>query len=148
MRGALCLRLINVELLGIIPAYAGSTRFNPCKSYGSRDHPRVCGEHLRPRGVYLLHTGSSPRMRGAHVEHVVGFVRGGIIPAYAGSTDLEAAFSDCVWDHPRVCGEHAQEGREARGCTGSSPRMRGALRNAQNLDCLLGIIPAYAGSTR
>ena len=30
---------------GIIPAYAGNTRFWQCARMRSRDHPRVCGEH-------------------------------------------------------------------------------------------------------
>ena len=32
---------------GIIPAYAGNTRFCPSPSKHSRDHPRVCGEHTK-----------------------------------------------------------------------------------------------------
>ena len=135
---------------GIIPAYAGSTSTsrpsmslvtgssprmrgalasvpasNPCHW----DHPRVCGEHARLPG-------------GPHgVE--------GIIPAYAGSTQSLCESSTVIvgssprmrgaprpgvklwtrnWDHPRVCGEH-------------KPKLSCPLLK-------LGIIPAYAGSTR
>ena len=37
----------NVELknAGIIPAYAGNTYARPKRATGTRDHPRVCGEH-------------------------------------------------------------------------------------------------------
>ena len=66
-------------------------------------------------------------MRGAHLRGHRGQDPHGIIPAYAGSTDLEAAFADCIWDHPRVCGEHVYIAIFGKPKT--------------------GIIPAYAGST-
>ena len=33
---------------GIIPACAGSTRYLFNHVYTRRDHPRMCGEHIRP----------------------------------------------------------------------------------------------------
>ena len=71
----------------IIPAYAGSTSARPRRCCRRRDHPRVCGEHARPRRWRPQATGSSPRMRGARQwRRAVGEDRG-IIPAYAGSTE-------------------------------------------------------------
>ena len=50
-------------------------------------------------------------------------------------------------DHPRIRGEHPQQGTDALAGLGSSPHTRGA----QGLDrrglLLVRIIPAYAGST-
>ena len=58
-------RLARLDL-GIIPAYAGSTKWAPLRERLTGDHPRVCGEHVLP--VALVQLGE------------------GIIPAYAGST--------------------------------------------------------------
>ena len=72
---------------------------------------------------------------------------GGIIPAYAGSTD---GLPIAEWrraDHPRIRGEHSglplAEWRRA----GSSPHTRGALRPEYLPQGGKRIIPAYAGST-
>ena len=128
MRGT---RIVCVDLIrcrGIIPAYAGNT--HPCRKHPKRrrDHPRVCGEHLKDTERYTLERGSSPRMRGTlrgdeHHDHVDG-----IIPAYAGNTyGIDQALLLDI---------------------GSSPRMRGTP--ARQADTALGdgIIPAYAGNTR
>ena len=50
-------------------------------------------------------------------------------------------------DHPRVCGEHSGSRHMVVVGVGSSPRMRGALSAMFSSYTLLGIIPAYAGST-
>ena len=71
---------------GIIPADAGNTHEAGCAVESGPDHPRGCGEH----GLYTLAVcsseGSSPRMRGALVDHGHNLVVPGIIPADAGST--------------------------------------------------------------
>ncbi len=58
------------------------------------------------------------------------------------------------WDHPRGCGEHRSSHAEVKVCLGSSPRMRGALRQVRGAQHpgrhrrdARGIIPADAGST-
>ena len=86
-------------------------------------------------------------MRGAHEVTVQVTRLGGIIPAYAGSTDYRRIDRKRWWDHPRVCGEHFSllSSRMAR--KGSSPRMRGARGNRLYLPLRHRIIPAYAGST-
>ena len=71
---------------GIIPAYAGNTKW--CGDYLNKrgDHPRVYGEHLSTAADIDMRLGSSPRMRGTPlVADPVGG-RDGIIPAYAGNT--------------------------------------------------------------
>ena len=50
-------------------------------------------------------------------------------------------------DHPRACGEHTPSCGVPHPCSGSSPRMRGALGVVLYLPRGRGIIPAYAGST-
>ena len=50
--------------IGIIPAYAGNTRYIRRASRQDRDHPRVCGEHVVGMMGSGKSMGSSPRMRG------------------------------------------------------------------------------------
>ncbi len=76
--------------IGIIPAYAGNTALPASSATASRDHPRVCGEHVTYLPDPMREEGSSPRMRGTP-SGVVGFVyKAGIIPAYAGNTAKES----------------------------------------------------------
>ena len=92
----------------------------------------------------------------------------GIIPAYAGSTDLglldgrshrgssphtrgarhhEVQFHGNPQDHPRIRGEHYKPSRQGFSPPGSSPHTRGALGCAHATPLPRWIIPAYAGST-
>ena len=91
--------------------------------------------------------GSSPRMRGARGAGPPHRVRGGIIPAYAGSTPTTWPWATRWRDHPRVCGEHSATLLPMLLIVGSSPRMRGAPSTLLRGSAALGIIPAYAGST-
>ena len=71
---------------GIIPAYAGNTMRCSARYYDSRDHPRVCGEHIPIGWKLALALGSSPRMRGTPAGEASEESGRGIIPAYAGNT--------------------------------------------------------------
>ena len=148
MRGAPVYDWLGKRLDGIIPAYAGSTSSRGRRTRRERDHPRVCGEHPHTRKTDVFMAGSSPRMRGARRRHCRDQPCAGIIPAYAGSTWSARNSSTTHQDHPRVCGEHSSPLKVCVLLTGSSPRMRGALKNLNQSDVVAGIIPAYAGSTR
>ena len=132
---------------GIIPADAGSTGSGHALESFTRDHPRGCGEH-DPRGYAGgFHPGSSPRMRGAHIPRRRAPVRGGIIPADAGSTPPGSRTGAARKDHPRGCGEHMLSCTMQAQRRGSSPRMRGALVVVGIAVPVERIIPADAGST-
>ena len=79
------LRFILGEI-GIIPACAGSTFVIVYPPRFSRDHPRMCGEHLWMQASTGATSGSSPHVRGALWPRVSGRASIGIIPACAGST--------------------------------------------------------------
>ena len=87
----------------------------------------MCGEHHRVRRCPFPQEGSSPHVRGALSLTLSARMLVGIIPACAGSTEHDLCCLVFLWDHPRMCGEHAlalqvyEKGR--------------------------GIIPACAGST-
>ncbi len=128
MRGARPDPPVLGAVLGITPAYAGSTTPPVTSSSASRDHPCVCGAH------------------GGAVRH--GVLLLGITPAYAGSTGLHVLVTPGLWDHPRVCGEHLAYRLTKYVCPGSPPRMRGARPGVVQGALRQGITPAYAGSTR
>ena len=86
-------------------------------------------------------------MRGTRVGRHVDYGAVGIIPAYAGNTFRHERAGDHRRDHPRVCGEHMPKLFACAPQLGSSPRMRGTLKNRQRILERRGIIPAYAGNT-
>ena len=115
------------RFFGIIPAYAGNTRY------------------VRAMMVTLL--GSSPRMRGTPNIRPLAGKGDGIIPAYAGNTSSAAPRGFSNRDHPRVCGEHQCRQCNRQKNPGSSPRMRGTPAGYAHHFHAKGIIPAYAGNT-
>ena len=112
---------------GIIPACAGSTCRQQAYSTRSRDHPRMCGEHMIRPFPQTHGMGSSPHVRGAHFIHLQLDDRAGIIPACAGSTLTSISTTSACRDHPRMCGEHAWGIAICPRSKGSSPHVRGAL---------------------
>ena len=68
MRGAPGQRRAGRVRRGIIPADAGSTCWPSPHQQEARDHPRGCGEHGCVSYDMVSYRGSSPRMRGAHLE--------------------------------------------------------------------------------
>ena len=148
MRGTQQLRVSHGEFAGIIPAYAGNTFGHSVGFAGNWDHPRVCGEHHACHPNAVPDRGSSPRMRGTLRYHTHALRKTGIIPAYAGNTRRPLADGWNHWDHPRVCGEHRLATISPATLSGSSPRMRGTLKEDVAALRQRGIIPAYAGNTR
>ena len=93
--------------VGIIPAYAGSTGSAPPRETRGRDHPRIRGEHQLTNMAQNGTPGSSPHTRGAPYGVYAIERRGGIIPAYAGSTGQGCVDKGEIRDHPRIRGEHS-----------------------------------------
>ena len=147
-RGAPTTMQNDNELLGIIPACAGSTSGFDRHPMGCGDHPRVRGEHSISRPMSSGQSGSSPRARGALRGHPRQVRPRGIIPACAGSTRPTTGSRGGLGDHPRVRGEHIPSLPGTSGTAGSSPRARGARFPAVLVGAAPGIIPACAGSTR
>ena len=147
MRGALTLGQQGCLEHRIIPADAGSTIANVIDPTAGKDHPRGCGEHDSLSAPVVYSAGSSPRMRGAHPRRPAQRRQGRIIPADAGSTYMNISTENSYEDHPRGCGEHWSIDNMRLVCQGSSPRMRGALREPSRRHHEIRIIPADAGST-
>ena len=68
VRGTLYGRRVRRRPGGIIPACAGNTSAQLCADIARRDHPRVCGEHVRAALRGYRPPGSSPRVRGTPKE--------------------------------------------------------------------------------
>ena len=147
MRGTPLVNVLAVPTFGIIPAYAGNTLPANCSRKSRKDHPRVCGEHPQDGGNPIALQGSSPRMRGTHRLETPCVQSDGIIPAYAGNTNLCPSMASMLRDHPRVCGEHGMADIGDAFNSGSSPRMRGTPYSPYPTARCTGIIPAYAGNT-
>ena len=62
----------HTYLIGIIPAYAGSTRLQCLHEFIVRDHPRIRGEHSFAQLIQKVNEGSSPHTRGALSHGVCG----------------------------------------------------------------------------
>ena len=134
--------------LGIIPAYAGSTSARWERSFSTKDHPRIRGEHAALASQAHSIAGSSPHTRGAPRGRLRHRRHPGIIPAYAGSTCGANRWCTRRRDHPRIRGEHISCSRFVPAIMGSSPHTRGALLDDPQQPWRPGIIPAYAGSTK
>ena len=108
----------------------------------------MCGEHFNCEEVALMRVGSSPHVRGAHLDRRLPRRESGIIPACAGSTWPASPPWHSSWDHPRMCGEHHNIIACICVSLGSSPHVRGAQKHCRHRRGVPGIIPACAGSTK
>ena len=147
VRGAPLANGRDIYTTGIIPACAGSTLPLIRSPTPYWDHPRMCGEHSYKVLCCTVHWGSSPHVRGALLQRQRHRIRAGIIPACAGSTWSMAIGTAWDGDHPRMCGEHRISVNTVSSSAGSSPHVRGALRETRQKLQYSGIIPACAGST-
>ena len=70
MRGKLCAFPCSLRQGRITPADAGKTSCISSKTTSIWDHPRGCGENIRPYPVRGKHSGSPPRMRGKLIVYL------------------------------------------------------------------------------
>ena len=70
-----------------------------------------------------------------------------IIPACAGNSAVTPSLSQWNPDHPRVCGEQAVARIAVGKQDGSSPRVRGTVRQCSRSRGIRRIIPACAGNS-
>ena len=125
VRGKLFAPPETLRRFRITPACAGKTGCPGTAAPARQDHPRVCGENSRLRGVHTSRRGSPPRVRGkpSVVEWVIHKLR--ITPACAGKTEYMRTRVRFLKDHPRVCGENTCWGNRWHCTRGSPPRVRG-----------------------
>ena len=148
VRGTPCVRSASSASVRFIPACAGNTLTLTASKSFATVHPRVCGEHPPPAANTCGISGSSPRVRGT--RHLVDPPLQGLrfIPACAGNTAASAGRGATGTVHPRVCGEHYAKKRDTPVLLGSSPRVRGTLRQEARHSGAARFIPACAGNTK
>ena len=130
-----------------IPAHAGNTGVSSYIRYSRAVHPRACGEHVDPSGIFMSCGGPSPRMRGTPARRRCSARRARSIPAHAGNTKPGSTIYGFHTVHPRACGEHVDEDEYALPADGPSPRMRGTPHLLVQEDGGPRSIPAHAGNT-
>mgnify|MGYP006995068615 CR=1 FL=1 len=133
--------------VGLIPAYAGSTRIRLGIDSDVWAHPRLRGEHSIHACAFSTSQGSSPLTRGARLSSARLTQHLRLIPAYAGSTSGTGGSYPRTRAHPRLRGEHPGLANVPVRVPGSSPLTRGAQPAKHSANVFLGLIPAYAGST-
>ena len=121
------------------------------REYGSapsRDHPRVCGEKEILHHTRIARSGSPPRVRGKDIaiRKVANYDR--ITPACAGKSPCGCTAAIRSGDHPRVCGEKADQVVRGGGVKGSPPRVRGKECGLRLHAFQTGITPACAGKRK
>ena len=131
----------------ITPADAGKTMPTLTKSLTYGDHPRGCGENAKQRERIQGDLGSPPRMRGKPLFCVMIYKTLGITPADAGKTCKKCSQFSQYRDHPRGCGENADDFAACADQKGSPPRMRGKRFERYSGSQAERITPADAGKT-
>ena len=109
----------------IIPASAGQTLRISAPDRSRPDHPRECGANCQSPRITAVANGSSPRVRGKHIQFLWPVDPLRIIPASAGQTFDAGDRRRFVADHPRECGANSCAVLNASSAFGSSPRVRG-----------------------
>ena len=146
-RGIRGKRLIVIERIRLIPAWAGNTAAHSWSCSGVRAHPRVGGEYDGKEGQFEGVAGSSPRGRGIRHSHGLSVSTARLIPAWAGNTPDKDPRKPRPGAHPRVGGEYIGACGGAHTGVGSSPRGRGILEGDTARFWEVGLIPAWAGNT-
>ena len=131
----------------LIPALAGTTDATRAGEYGAEAHPRAGGDDRDSRASTTSSAGSSPRWRGRQAGWGRERVRGGLIPALAGTTTVSRRARSRRGAHPRAGGDDRPDAFRGLCPHGSSPRWRGRPSARQILRFPHGLIPALAGTT-
>ena len=147
MRGKLHTHPFIRRTSGITPADAGKTCATGLRGMPLRDHPRGCGENAKQRERIQGDLGSPPRMRGKPLFCVMIYKTLGITPADAGKTCKKCSQFSQYRDHPRGCGENADDFAACADQKGSPPRMRGKRFERYSGSQAERITPADAGKT-
>ena len=133
--------------LGLIPARAGTTRYQSSAGLPPRAHPRSRGDHAGRREYEELREGSSPLARGPLSATRTVSDKTGLIPARAGTTGELLESWGSLRAHPRSRGDHCRRGVTFRSPLGSSPLARGPPDTRAAGGEFVGLIPARAGTT-
>ena len=108
-------------------------------------HPRVCGEQLEIIQYRQAKLGSSPRVRGTVKLAAGNSLIKRFIPACAGNSLAANRSQMATPVHPRVCGEQAVYAASVELCIGSSPRVRGTVKDHPEMIIAGAVHPRVCG---
>ena len=147
-RGKSLVFIVNLFLLGLIPAHAGKIPPPSGAHLWGPAHPRSRGENNTSLKMADFQRGSSPLTRGKWAYERTGDLVSGLIPAHAGK--IVPAGRDLREDraHPRSRGENITSPARAESRSGSSPLTRGKSGPAPRRELGRRLIPAHAGKMR
>ena len=147
-RGKRLDNVLNRVDAGLIPAHAGKTIGQMCRSICSTAHPRSRGENSTVSLPITERNGSSPLTRGKLIDLIVMIASVRLIPAHAGKTAPRRQRGVSGPAHPRSRGENSPASEPQMPTPGSSPLTRGKHPDDGADGGRLGLIPAHAGKTR
>ena len=139
-------RLNACDECGIIPTRVGTSIYFFTFNKFIQDHPHACGDKKRKENSDAISLGSSPRVWGQEIAKnpLTSCFR--IIPTRVGTRLLRSTVLMLSWDHPHACGDKFKKSDELKNGEGSSPRVWGQDRAAQNIKPVGRIIPTRVGT--
>ena len=139
---------VDVRLLGLTPACAGTSCLTALSGCMCRAHPRVRGDIGWEPAYDTVVAGSPPRARG-HRDHCdADAALPGLTPACAGTSVVFRKSSARRRAHPRVRGDIRDiERHDCAGTDSSPPRARGRPPRRQHARIGGGLTPACAGTS-
>ena len=141
--------MLGVELHapanGITPAQAGKRHSMHQRKASAKDHPRVGGEKIQSKKVWIADHGSPPRRRGKVIVNLILTKGHRITPAQAGKSRCSSAKGKAVQNHPRVGGEKNKELEGVWLPMESPPHGRGKVLTNGLVHGIDGITPARRG---
>ena len=131
----------------ITPAGAGKSYHLLCQKNQIKDHPRRCGEKTQKIMSDHKRWGSPPQVRGKGTVFRPFFEVCRITPAGAGKSFSSSSRNALIWDHPRRCGEKADQLWSKLVHWGSPPQVRGKVYVIWPQKSVTRITPAGAGKS-
>ena len=131
----------------ITPARAGNSQIIQRGICAQKDHPRACGEQMKPFLESDGAIGSPPRVRGTETSPSPCSTGYRITPARAGNSYRYCGTCESYGDHPRACGEQVPSLLCPKQQRGSPPRVRGTEGCFPSGWTPPGITPARAGNS-
>ena len=109
-------------------------------------HPHACGEHFLNHAKSDRKAGSSPRLWGTSISHLISLEKRRFIPTPVGNMRHaeKGALHSPV--HPHACGEHFMSRTAPQTSIGSSPRLWGTLHPITTTDVARRFIPTPVGN--
>ena len=133
--------------LRITPTCVGNTPATIAVLFRLKDHPHLCGEHLRTGWNWGPQKGSPPPVWGTPAASYESTIKDGITPTCVGNTPFTQVAAPLDWDHPHLCGEHEFSENVCCFRKGSPPPVWGTPIARKGLLSCWRITPTCVGNT-